>query len=71
MLDLENVLLEGVKSAEPPTSSGISLTKKSRQTCEAFLVAIEEFSTLHLSKNSLYVYSKLSGISPAILLTNS
>ena len=71
VLDLEKVLLDGVKSAEPPTNSGSSLTKKSKETCEDFLVAIEESLLLHSFKNSLYFSSKSPGMSDAILLLSS
>ena len=71
MLDVEKVLFDGVRSADPPISSGISFTKKSKHTLEAFLVAIEELFELHSSKNSLKIVSKLFGASPLILRCNS
>ena len=71
MLEAENVLFDGVKSAEPPISSGISFTKKSKHTLDAFLVAMEEsFKQQSLRNSSNFVW-KLFGIAASILLSNS
>ena len=66
-LDSEKVLFDGVKSADPPISSGISFTKKSRHAFEAFLVAIDELFESHSPRNLLKLSSKPSGASPFIL----
>ena len=71
MLEAEKVLLEGVKSADPPTSSGISFTKKSRQALEAFLVAIGKLFVLQSLRKSRKFCSNLAGMSPLILLSSS
>ena len=65
------MLFDGVRSAEPPISSGISLTKKSKHALEAFLVAIEELFELQSSRKSINFCWKSIGRSPFILRCNS